>query len=223
MRSSKRITKRQKNIAPPVGFRQGKWSELEHRAMFTFVKSRRANIIGYLQDNLVNNVRSNKRMFFIDMAEAIKTKSDRQCKSRYQKQELLLMRALNLPAHLMEKFQTQRNKPAFSPESVKKLMEFNPTETTITSEQALPTDESQHASIYTFRELREALHSELIPQIPNQSIRTEIEHFISILPVDESEPAEMPSFCHNSISLIMSHINVSFINRGIKADSFFEE
>ena len=205
---------------PPDGQRQGKWNEKEHRAMFTFVHSRREEILRYLETNFVEKLRSNKRMFFIQMANAIRSKSVTQCKSRYQKQELSLLRTLDIPAYLMDSFYAQRGMSAVD---VQKFQSCAPTETSIAFNKRLLTDESMNASIYTVKELRDVLYAEFMPQIASQSIRTQMEKFISILPDEGECRAESPSFCHNSISLMVPALGVSFINAGFKADSFFEE
>ena len=59
----------------------------------------------------MRDVRCNKRLFFIDMAAFVKTKNDRQCKSRYQKKESQLLRELDFcPALVAQYVASKRDK-----------------------------------------------------------------------------------------------------------------
>ena len=219
MSSRKRISKLS---IPAVGSRQGKWSESEHRAMFVFVQRHRSDIAEYMQSNLIDKVRCNKRAFFTNMAAHIGSKTDVQCKSRYQKQEAALLRALDLPAHLMKAFERSRPKTFAAVERPVKVFGSHATETTL-EEDRVCTDASHQQSIHSAKELRQALSAEIVPQLRNQSLISQMEHLISILPDEGSRCGELPSFCQNSISLILPQISSSYFVCGVKADSFFEE
>ena len=217
MRSSKRL---RNMVFPPIGYRQGKWSEAEHRLMCRFVRSHRKEIIDYLKNNLIHNIRSNKRNFFVRMAVFIQTKDERQCKSRFQKQEMNLMRALRLPKRLMERLERLRG-PAI-PLNRNPLMSTPPTDTPLTDDQA-DLDKSESSSIYTLRELKEILWSDLMPKILDDPLKSHVERFIRSVPSDPIEINEIPSFNLNVASLLPWQVNVSYMSMRNQADSFFEE
>ena len=190
--------------------------------MLTFVQCYRDDIVEYMESNLIKKVRSNKRAFFTNMSAYIGTKTDVQCKSRYQKQEVALMGILNLPPHLITAFEESRAVTLAVLESPAKILNSYATETTL-EEDKVCTDASQHQSIQSPEELKHALSSEIVPQLKNQSLITQMEHLISILPDEVPRCSDFPSFCQNSISLILPQMNASYFISGVKADSFFEE
>ena len=219
MRVRKRVSKLN---MPLVGSRQGKWTESEHCAMFRFVEYYRDCIVEYMESNLIKKVRSNKRAFFTNMAAYIGSKTDVQCKSRYQKQEVSLLRALDLPDHLLKAFYKSRSMTLATAKKVEHVLSSYATETTL-EEEKVCTDASQHESIQSGGELKNALSGDFVPQLKNQSLITQMEHLISILPDEVPRYSDVPSFCQNSISLILPQMSASYFISGVKADSFFEE
>lgn len=207
---------------PPNNIRQGKWSEAEHQKMFTFVKNHKKDIIEYLESNLIDKVRCNKRCFFIKMSKFIQTKTETQCKSRYQKQELKLLHSIKIPARLISKFEQSHGMQAIAAEHSEQILSAQPTEATM-AESRLETSKSANYSIYTFKELREVLQHDFMPQIQNPTIKTQMEKFISVLPDDMDNCDEMPSFGQNSISALFPQINMSFVNSAYRPDSIFME
>ena len=219
MRSSRRIKKLK---APATLIRQGKWSDDEHFLMFAFVKSRREEIIEYLEANFIRREKSNKRMFFSAMAASIKTKTDKQCKSRYQKQELSFMQNIDLPQHLLQHLLTRKGKSVVSDKNSKQASRTYPTETTLLQSAPIVSMYEQD-SIYTFKDLRDMLFSDIVPQLQHHSLKSTMEKFIENLPGDLSACGEPASMCHNSISMLLPAINISLINSGNRVNSFFEE
>lgn len=217
MRKSKRLGKM---VLPPLGFRLGKWSEEEHELMFRFVKSQRKELISYLKSNLIDRVRCNKKYFFSRMAAFIKTKTDRQCKSRFQKQELRLMRALRLPHKLLDSLEQLRGRIV--------VLQDNPMMSTPRTDAPLTDDKvdlnrSEAPSINTLKALTDVMRSDLMPKIPNDPLRSFTERFIRSVPSDLREISEFPSHFFHFTGQIPWQINISSASARNRPDSFFED
>lgn len=84
--------------------RLGKWSDAEHNLMLRFVRMHKKQILTCMQALLKNNVKRLKGHFFKKMAKFIGSKSEIQCKSRYQKQEVALLQSLDVPPRILHHF-----------------------------------------------------------------------------------------------------------------------
>lgn len=88
-------------VPPKLGQRVSKWSEQEHLKMFKYLFTHRRELIDHISKNLHSSNRRNKARFFIDMSDFIGTKTESQCKSRFQKKEFAMLEALKVPNSLL--------------------------------------------------------------------------------------------------------------------------
>lgn len=202
MKSKAGLTKYQ---APEFGRRQRKWTEGEHERMFDFLRKHRREIIKQLE-SCIKGVKTNKRQFFTAMAAFLESKDEKQCKSRYQKKEPELLKALKVPHNLLEACD-KHEKPITKPVKDKKPVQK---EAPLASSRLEKTKgEISSLSIRTFQDLKSSLNNWFIPRIRNESIRTQMERFLVALPTESDPKIDLPSFNLNSISIIQQQLNDS--------------
>ena len=207
--------------APVISQRHGKWLPEEHERMFAFLKDHRDDLVDYLEVNLEGSVKRNKRQFFTKMAAFIKTKTDKQCKSRYQKQELALLRALDIPQDLLASFQQKRSKESV-PRPKKKRASLQTTEEDANSIKS-PVVEKSAISIHTYDDLKTTLSVNFLPRIQNDVIRLQMERFLRGLSNESEGSDDLPSLNMNSLSIILPQFGLSFGNFKDRDSSFLDE
>ena len=206
--------------APMFSQRQGKWSAEEHEKMFIYVRDHRKELIDHFEANLSGGPKKNKSQFFKRMASFIETKNEKQCKSRYQKQEQVLLKALKLPEHLMSSIE-KRCKPISKPCARKKQSSAQPTEDVNSVEKN--NDDRSEVSIHTYQELRTTLSVNFLPRIQNDIIKHQMEKFLNNLPQEAENYEELPSLNLNSLSMILPQFNLSVANIKEKESSFLDD
>jgi len=211
-------------IAPPVGRRQGLWTSEEHEKMFKFLQMNKQNLIDHLRINLIDGTRRNKRQFFINMAEFISTKDEKQCKSRYQKQERSFLKALKLPQQLLERFEEKRKTKVETKAETKERRHLKSAQTTEDAESVDKLDDSKsQISIHTYDDLRASLSMNFLPRIQNEILKHQMEKFLRGLSNEDQIPDDLPSLNLNSLSIILPQFGLSTSNYRDKDCSFIDE
>lgn len=204
---------------PDLGQRHRQWNQEEHDKMFSFLKKHRDNIIKHMKIN-IDGTRINRRQFFTNMAALIETKDERQCKSRYQKKEMIFLKALDVPEELIKTFKKLRAVGSTSHTQKRKVLleDCKPISKEKKSKKYLSSE-----SIYTYEDLRTTLSLNFLPRIQNDVIRGQIEKFLEALPNMPTDAEELPSFNLNSISIIQPQFSVSMDAFKERAPSFLND
>ena len=129
-------------LPPP----QNVWTKEEHTQMLLFMDQNRTLLEENIRRNIERCGRSNKAQFFVRMASVIGTKTDKQCKSRYQKKERVLLTELDFEPQLVDTYMRSKRekriaRAAKSPNS------------TYACDSTEKTDESLSGPIITFEQL----------------------------------------------------------------------
>lgn len=164
------------------------WTKEEHTLMLLFMEQRRDFLFENIQRNIAGISRSNKAQFFVSMSKTVGTKSDKQCKSRYQKKERQLLKEMDFPFDMVEEYiksKMEKNKKS-------KKRRDSPQSTEACVSMVKPDDPPSN-SINSFEELRSILLSEFMPRVLNDVVRTHLQNFIQSFPTDETLVRQMPS------------------------------
>lgn len=205
---------------PEVGQRKGKWNDLEHKMMFIFIQKHKQDLVDYLKVNLQDNQRKNKRQFFNKMAAFIKTKDEKQCKSRYQKQEINLLEAANIPLNLLSTLKQRRLKGSRPSKSQKRLSIMT---TEVTNSEDKPKHDRSGLSIHTYEDLKATLNNHFLPRIQNDVIKNQMERLLQVIPTETEPNEELSSFNLNSVSIILPQFGISLGSINDKASSFLDD
>lgn len=188
---------------PVMGVRQSLWSEKEHELMFRYLGERKDDLMNHIYAVISSDQRYNKSHFFIEMSKYIKTKSDVQCKSRYQKKEGILLEALKIPQDVLKDYNEARKMKV----NLAKSGQRASTMTRTTQEGSKKPMESNIQTISSYSGLKKAMREELIPKIANIELKNQMIRFIDHLPHDGDHFVEISSFNVNSMSFIKPKTN----------------
>ena len=206
---------------PVVGKRISKWTDEEHEKMFIFLKIHRSELIEHFKANISDLNWRNRKKFFISMASFIATKTAEQCKSRFQKQEFRLLKALKIPKELMDSFEIKkkiRSGSKITSEHQASAQFTDDNESIMKSD-----DQTAQITINTYADLKMSLCLNFLPRIQNEMIKQQIENFIELLPTSSEQCDELPSFNINSLSNIHPQLTNSFQNFKERDYDFFDE
>lgn len=181
------------------------WTQEEHHKMYLYMEEHRQDIIEHIQNNIDHETRINKSNFFVQMSKFIGTKSDRQCKSRYQKKEGVLLKALELPEKLIEKY-IKAKKAKAKVHNWKKRVSIQSTQV---CNSIVKQDELSFASIVTFSDLKAMILNDCLPKVQNQTVKNYLEAFIHNLPLDDETIGDIPSFDLHSLIQIQPRMGFS--------------
>lgn len=157
------------------------WSQEEHRKMLVYLSEQREELVDHVRMNIERESRTNKNNFFVKMSKYIGTKSDKQCKSRYQKKEEMLFKAIHIPLDLVERyFSGKRSKSGHT--SFKKRQSIQSTDT---SNSMLRPVDTILAHINNFADLKAFLEREFMPKVTNETVKAYLDQFLSNLPTSE--------------------------------------
>jgi len=185
---------------------KGTWTNDEHNKMILFMQNNRQELNEHIQINIEYKSRSNKSRFFTAMANYIGTKNVTQCKSRYQKKEEILLRCLDFPDNLIDKYFRVKGERARNL-SFKKRNSVNSTQV---SNSMVKQDEPTSSEITSFVDLKSLILSECMPKIQNQVVKSHLEYFLKNLPVDDDIIEYIPMINFSSIEEINSQLIISF-------------
>ena len=110
------------NVRPSLIKRKRIWTFFENQMMLAFLHSKRQEIEAHITENIGSERRTNKNMFFKQMSEYIKTKSDLQCKSRYQKVETNILYLVGIDERIVRKYLELKAKKRTEKKSSKKIL-----------------------------------------------------------------------------------------------------
>lgn len=110
------------NVRPPLIKRKRIWTFFENQMMLAFLHSKRQEIEDHITENISSERRTNKNMFFKQMSEYIKTKSDLQCKSRYQKVETNILYLVGIDERIVHKYLELKAKKRTKKKISKKIL-----------------------------------------------------------------------------------------------------
>lgn len=191
------------------------WTKEEHAKMLGYMEDNRK----YLMDNIKRNIgkanRSNKAHFFVNMAAYIGTKSDKQCKSRYQKKESQLLKDLNFSVDLVDEYvkfkkdkskkQLKQRESSQSTDVCNSMMKHQEP----ACETAVDSQQTPSNFITSFEELKAIIISEFMPRIQNEDVRVYLHRFIQSFPSDENMPKQISSVNMNPFRMHQPSIGFS--------------
>ena len=187
-----------------------RWSEHEHQAMFSFVKTHRNQIITHMEDNIKSDTKTYRKAFYVDMAQFILSKTEKQCKSRFQKYELKMLQAIDVPSKLIVSYMTKqklKNRKSIDFSKSKNIVENNKTTTYIETK-------CMESPIRNYEELKDAINSNYIPCIKNKFIKDQLVSFVSKLSDHENELKDLSCvYAANAIKKKESDISMLDIKR----------
>lgn len=178
---------------PDYGERRGLWSKHEHELMFNFMVDKKAEVMSHIDVTISSIQRFNKSQFFVDMAKYIRTKTDKQCKSRYQKKERVLLEALDIPNNILENYFRSR----VAKFRVVKHIQKDVSQTKFTQPESLEIGEKYFSPINSYNELRRVITIEVLPKIKNPQLKLKMKAFMERLPCDK-DPIADQSVSHTS-------------------------
>ena len=197
---------------PGHGVRLSLWSQHEHETMFQFLVDKKDELIDHINAVISSPLRYNKSHFFVGMASYVRTKNEKQCKSRYQKKEKVLLEALDIPAETLRAYYSARKLKHKLVKSGKTTMQMTKSTETVSRR---PKD-INYRPINTYFELRTALEQEIMPRIKNEVIRKQMQKFIDSLPTDGGAVGVLPSLNMSSISQILPRQGIQIKKMEIK-------
>ena len=168
--------------------KQNVWTQEEHAKMLDFMDESRDFLLDNLQRNISKVNRSNKAHFFVRMSACIGTKTDKQCKSRYQKKESQLLRELNFCPALVDSYVRTKREKNRKPQSHQE----SPQSTDV-SQSMVKAEEPSGSFIGSFEELKAVIIAEFMPRVKNEVVMTHLRNFIQSFPCDDSLVKKMPS------------------------------
>lgn len=147
------------------------WTAEEKSRMEVFLSSKTEEIERYMAEYVENNGKRNKIKFFKQMAEFIRTKTDKQCKSRYQKIEAKVLARIGLndlllKSYLVTKHKKRPLKARFKENVRERREEAN----------------KEVLDIENYDDLKLALNVKIMPLICSEAIKTNMTCFIQGLP-----------------------------------------
>lgn len=166
----------------------GSWTREEHARMLDFMAENHDFLLDNLHRNISKLNRSNKAHFFVRMSLHIGTKSDKQCKSRYQKKECQLLKELNLPEDLVDKYiACKRDKSRRS----SKHRQSPPSTDACNS--MVKADEPPTNAINSFDELKAVIVAEFMPRVQCEIVMAHLKNFVHNFPSENAIVRQMPS------------------------------
>lgn len=164
------------------------WTKEEHAQMLCFMDENREFLLDNIQRNIRRMTRANKAHFFVRMSTCIGTKSDKQCKSRYQKKERQLLKELDFPHELVDEYMRSKR------EKNRKNAAEKSGATTDASDSMLKLTETPSDTITNFTQLRNAIISDFMPRVTNNVVLMHLKNFVQSFPTTEqSFTRAMPS------------------------------
>ena len=196
------ITNKTPNPTPTNKRREkGVWTKPEHAKMIEFLHEHKDRIEENVLNIITNKYRSNKSHFFQLMADHIKTKSIKQCKSRYQKKEMEMLNTIGIPYSTIKSyFLFRKLKSPFNRQ--KQLKAQNNDSNGQSSESNSQTSDSN--SITDANELKRVLMSEILPRVVNPSVKGDIQIFIEHLVSRENLDRFVPLVDINEIRKVLN-------------------
>lgn len=194
-----------KNIVLIEKFRpKNIWSQEEQHKMLLFIDENREELSANIRANIDSTTRINKSQFFIKMSKFIGTKSDIQCKSRYQKKERALLEAANFPTNLIDEYMSIKKGKS----NCKNLKKRTSTVSTNATNSMVKQEEMSFIGINTFHDLKTVIINDCMPKIQNDTVKNHLEAFVCSLPLNDQIKQDLPS-C-NFCSLVQAHDNTNF-------------
>ena len=171
------------------------WTQREVISMKDFVVQNRQEVLCSILALLQYGRKSNKKCFFIKMQKHIGTKTVKQCKSRFQKQEFSLLEYAGLPADVVERYHamvnTRKQEKGFEKVNVSSCHD-------IPSPQKLPAKPQE--SIVSVEQLKKYLMDEYLPRIKNVLVKQHFYQMIQKLPEIDESPTR-PNFINIALKL----------------------
>lgn len=191
--------------------RAGMWTQEEHNKMVTYVLVHREEIIENATFNISNKTKRNRVRFFKEMSNFIGTKNEVQCKSRFQKKELVMLEAINMPKKLLKLYIESRANRRVGSEI--NSQENEKKQSTTTNDIAF--DEQSIRSFGSMNpdgmmeEVAGEFHFEFMSPMRDDPSREQFHNFLSIVPnpIDHQD-REYMSFHH------LSALNISVFGVG---------
>jgi len=159
------------------------WTPFEHERMLEFLNQNTPLLIDYMKKYIKQSLRTNKKNFYIRMSNFIGSKSPIQCKSRYQKKEIALLKSVQISKKLIDNYlQSKRFKNA-------NILKTSVLELDLTEDTQLMDTESEQKEldldgIHSFSQLRNVILLSFLPKIQNDVIKSHLELFVNNLPSD---------------------------------------
>jgi len=179
------------------------WTKEEHAQMLSFMDESR----DFLLDNITRNInrqhRANKAHFFVRMSACIGTKTDKQCKSRYQKKERQLLKEMDFAADLVDAYLSSKR------EKNKKSATAKSPRSTEACNSMLRADEAPTNTISSFEQLRAAIVSEFMPRVSNDVVLGRLQNFVQSFPSDDKFVRLMPTHSISPLRFYQQSIGFS--------------
>lgn len=164
------------------------WTPREIISMKDFVVQNRIDVLSSILSLFQTGKKANKRCFFIKMQKHIGTKTVKQCKSRFQKQEFALLEYAGIPADVVEKYYT-----TLETKKVKRGFEKRNVTSCHNAASQEKSPEKPQEPILSIEQLKNYLMEEYLPRIKNKLIKQHFYEMIQKLPHIDKSPAR-PSF-----------------------------
>lgn len=194
---------------PQFGIRTRKWTAEEHDLMCRFIKMNKFLLIAQMKQYVRSRMKINKYRFFIEMAEFIGTKTESQCKSRYQKKERTMLEALSIPSGLIDMYMRTR---LLKPSVTKHIPIHSDSNKEINSKNEIDHNDFIDNSQTINDQDNENLNCSLMPYVQNDIIRDQIENFLTNLQTNHNEVDSNKSINNNNISFYIPLLNMSLLN-----------
>lgn len=186
--------------------------------MFKFLLNNQKWIVSYIKSCLTVNARTKRHRFFKEMAETIGTKTDAQCKSRYQKKEFRMLDGLELPPKLLKKYKklkSNKNQKKFE-------YKFDSDNDEMLSVATKSMDDiMSNISFKSSTEMEKVDESFLAPLRRGDLASDQKEMFLPILHIDEKEEDDPRVGESDTFPSMLKNLNVSF--RGFTGLSMMPE
>ena len=165
--------------------------------MLSFIINNKHKIADEIERCVSASQKTKRKSFFVDMASYIETKNEKQCKSRYQKKQLEMLTAAELPEDLVRRYITlKRSAAAKNGRGVHKQVLSEANINYVISKQVVP-EEAELVS--SFSDLRKLFSDDFICRIDNEEAKSYIKDFLNKLPVDGNS-------CEQDFSSVISSL-----------------
>lgn len=151
--------------------------------------TQRDSIVSHIIINIKKHTRTNKSHFFVHMSRFIGTKTDKQCKSRYQKKESQLLIEINVPVAVVENY-LQTKQVKIDTKVAKKRVSMQSTET---YNSIIKQNEPSFTFINSFSELKAVIANDFMPRVQNEVIKAHLENLLHTLPFDDLSIVHLPA------------------------------
>lgn len=181
------------------------WDHGDQKRMLLYLRNKTTDLMEHIRADIEAGIRTNKNNFFVDMAKFVGTKNIKQCKSRYQKKEKVLLKAIGMSHELVDAyFNIKRTKSMNSSFKNKESM----TTTIDTSSSMLRSEELTITSIDSFIDLKSVLVQICLPKVNSEAVKIRLESFISDIPVGDGLIRELSTCYLNTLEQGHSHVTI---------------